>query len=878
MRGNRSAPLFRFTGAAVTLFVTVLFLSGQNIISSTTDSTTEGSADKPDSIQIKKQKYTRPLSSRDIDVGITSKWPTTDISPLCEAWAHLDDLSTFEMDDESNKNDGLKWDYLDSLAQLSAERQAMIDSVLYKSDFNSGTWTIQDSMELAVQSAKDAFQHNDKSVNEMTGTDFVDYDTIHSRLLRYALSLRAHSPLCELHRSLARDVAIESGLYIPSLQLQSKTPATFAIIYPSGVVVDTVEDLSRAFHQHKENEMRTTTTTTTESDGNKQNMILLPGELPRPHSTGDAGTNDDVNNPTIILYTHVGTSMYTKFYNELRRLQANFLVRHMGAIDYEESNKTPKNENSLSGRKTMLQGYGIRLDIKNMEYRAYDDKFEGDDYKGSGDENKTDNVSYQRDEFLAGINLVKLTSRSTINTDDEHASSSLRSLQSQLQQSHERQHDMEEIIPPTWQTRILPLQAATVISSSQDPLLSLQDIAQNLPSRASSLIGVHVPQNIREAATAIHESPLISSGQLESIQSAPFGFFINGKRIFVERPSFNLFELLTTLSKEDIILANLESAFQFSSPAMYKALQKAFEMGDDLFRSIEPESSSKSPLRQQQQAGKLPDRIRIDVGRGGNKAIIYTNNIEKDPQYQNFMPSLNMLAYGYKQIRRNLFTFLIVLDPLSGNDVPALRFALYLLQSNMPVRVGILMVNGDDLESYSSTENGEWTGPTLPNLKTLDEPVTNAAFIEMFKLTQSKFGGHAALSFLFSFIDAFAKIKKNDELKNMTVQTLLAQYAQFFMAKGAQNFDELLDSVKSSWKSNDVSHSESYIESIRFASLKGLKDGMSFFNGIPLPIVSERDDDNKKNVMLFQERAMKVSTEESQHIAQLVMTGELTDR
>ena len=822
--------------------------------------------------QVKKRRYAKTLNSRDVDVSITSEWPTTNLSPLCEAWAHLDDLASLS---SKSKQSDLKWTFLDTLSDLSSEKKILLDSVLLhaaSTTQHSGHWSYQDSIELALQSTKKSYFIQNEDTD--TSTDSFDenkQDTLTIRLLQYALSLRAHSPLCELHRTLARDLAIQSGLYNPLAISSDTIPATFAVIYPIGMVVDSVQDLktyAKNEDNHDDNEIEHT-------------INFLPNELPRSltenidiANSGEATLLDSQNRPTVVLYTHVGTSIFSHFYNELKRLGVDFVVRHMGAIDYEERIKTKSHEtisireNSLMANKTKLHGYGIRLDIKNMEYRAYED--EG--YHLENDEKSADQNFTMSNSFLAGLNVSKLISRANAG-DDDSSFASIVNLQTKLQQSHDQQHEMEKTIPPTWQTRILPLQAATVISSSKDPLFSLQDIAQNLPSRASSLVNIHVPKRIQTAAEAIEEFPLLQSREIHS-HPGPFAFYVNGKRFRIEKPRFNIFELLNTLRTEDMILSEMESSFNFSSPKMYLALQKAFEMGDDLFKSSERKRTSMNPLMPEP---KQDDRVRIDVGRGGKDAVIYVNNIEKDPQYSQYLPNLQMLAYGVKQIRKNLLTFMIVIDPLSGHDVPALRFALYLMQTNLPVRVGIMMVNDEDIKSYSEFDGDkkDWTGPKLSKINKENERVTTGFFVEMFKTTLANYGGHASLSFLFHMIETFEEMRENNTLKDLDVQVLLTHYAQYFSSIYNQNITPILDSLKQNLELNKLGYSKNYVRAIKFASSKNLKQGLSFLNGIPLPKAAETDKDNKQ---FFQQRAMEISNEETQHITMLVMSGVLTDR
>ena len=95
--------------------------------------------------------------------------------------------------------------------------------------------------------------------------------------------------------------------------------------------------------------------------------------------------------------------------------------------------------------------------------------------------------------------------------------------------------------------------------------------------------------------------------------------------------------------------------------------------------------------------------MRIDVGRGWKKAILYLNDVEKDQQYASWTRSVHQaimsLQYGMPpSVRRNLVTVMSVFDRLESLSSSGLEFGLQLILSSYPVRLGLLLVSQADVQ------------------------------------------------------------------------------------------------------------------------------------------------------------------------------------
>jgi hypothetical protein len=350
------------------------------------------------------------------------------------------------------------------------------------------------------------------------------------RLLQVVLYMRANSPFCELHRGLARETL---GQLAPPLLLDTTTPNVFGVV--GGRLVLSLETFDWD-HAHGG------------GDNNEDSYAarLLPDE-----STIQDQSLSPSSSPVrvVVLYANLGTLAFASAYKCLLENKIPFVVRHLGAVGFEE--------NRLSATGTVLQGFGVRLDIRNVEYKVFDDRSDGSVLHQVSNEDLTDK---QNDfatapfAFLAGVNLTALGWEGD------------KELYAKLWTIHNSQAAQSAKIPPAWRRRDLPLQAATAIMSSQDPLFTLQQVSQDLPSLASTLVHLAVPDKIRTAASFLDEALSGHAGYL----------YVNGRAISFERPSFNVFEVLNVIHEEQLALERMQKRLgPFLSKSALEDVQKA---------------------------------------------------------------------------------------------------------------------------------------------------------------------------------------------------------------------------------------------------------------------------------------------------------------
>ena len=819
-----------------------------------------------------------PHGRRDVEASVKAySWPSTIFSPLCEAWAYFESSIGNAKLSQSNGN-ALSWKYLDALVERGGV-ESLNNWIDGQSKEKQSLWTFDNSTTLAIEIASQITQSN--------GTTSRTLDT---QLLPMALSLRAHAPHCETHRSLARDAAIVYGLYDFE---RGNLPGAFCLLsrQDGDNIIGTQLVINESLLPVALGELKLLESSGANVEGEDSHLLLqLPGESIHPTSSSE---NDEF---VAILYGQVGTSAFASLYKSLKNSEINLIVRHMGFIPYEENN------DANVAFPTVMQGYGVRLDIRNVEYKAFDDGPADNSKDGDANSDWNDAGHHPdqsaRNEFLGGLNLRTIFDRLQVDNTKPLATD-LHALQTAAIRSHSFQLGSESIIPPAWQRRSLSMQAASLIVSSTDPLEALKGVSQNLPSVAHSLSNIQISESfevLAEKATKIATKVgAISAGWGD----AAFGFYVNSREVNIERPSFNVFQLLNVLREEDAILRNLDlnvrpalkkAAFVFGSgkdngsSAEWAALQsvrKMMDMGADklaemgksgdfsIMNSLTNESNEDDGINDDPDEEEASQIYRIDVGRGGKNAVLYLNDIEKDPEYSSWPTSMQEMLYraqfgGAPTVRRNLFTMLLVIDPADGNPNPALDAVAQLLNAQFPLRLCVLIVNRDDVEEGLSSEPLPWDNG--------DRSFHASDSFLLLKHITNKYGGMVAISCLLQLLHESAKMEDALSVTEYVSAhvSLLVQMGVVQQGLVSKVQNDLMNLLKAGKESESDSNSKNkgllYESAVQFAKDKLIRPGMSFFNGIPLPSTAS-----------FESKVNTILRDEQHHIMDLAMKGVITD-
>lgn len=351
--------------------------------------------------------------------------------------------------------------------------------------------------------------------------------------------------------------------------------------------------------------------------------------------------------PVVILYGEIGAKSLTEFHETLKALADSgeiiYVIRH-----YIRERKGPK---------VRLSGYGVELQIKSTEYKAQDDtKVTAEQSGAPGDEGASQQSTEDEDVDVEGFLFSKLK---VLNPDLAPKLDKLR--QALLDES-------QELAPlKVWQLQELSLQAAErILNAAKDESLKIMaQLAQNFPLLARSIVRT----TVRPALKAeIKRNQQRFSNEF-SLQPSEAALFINGQHFNVDSMDvFTLFEQL----REEVKL--VEGLHKIGVPSQYVSSLLSLDLSP--------------PSRQ----------YAVDIR---DSAVLFVNDIEKDPQYKRWSPNIqDLLRPSYpgalRSIRRNMYNLVLVVDPLDIEARSLIKLAESFVVHNAPLRVGLVMaVNSD---------------------------------------------------------------------------------------------------------------------------------------------------------------------------------------
>lgn len=856
------------------------------------------------------------IVNREIQVAIKAPWPTSSQhNVLCEAYQFLKGQDRFLFLDALVNSHGR--DDLNTFDRATEYAIRLYNTMIGFSSSSSKSYGVGDND--TDDGGGGAGRTNSNSI--VTNTN--------GRLLHVALTMRASAPACELHRTLAYDGYPELVQYLEAFAV---------IVNPHHDDEDEDRDgIETEYDDYTPPTIIQTSMDLPESvidmpqwTPSQRRAVLLPGEVIRQGDTIIENDDEDKNNimddddgststvpAFVILYAQLGGHSFPTFYRELVQRNIPFVVRHMGAGSgngSDGSDPFPEHE-TVWVPETVLQGYGVRLDIRNVEYKVFD---EGSKHKGESTQTSMINLTglssntaddttdgkivdeHSRPhglttQFLAGVNLTALGL--PFGDDDNSTPSNIHDLQKQLWILHEKYDSHHQLIPPNWQRRQLSLQAATVIANSNQPLLTLQDVSQNLPSVASTLVHVTVPPEI-EAAAAPFERTL-----QRLIRTSGGGLWINGRSMNVERPSFNVFEMIKLLQEEteelDTLAHKLKSYLEPETAMVaLNKIQQAWIQGESFFTTKSTDGGNTDGDDDEYEDddnpaddGSRKDQFRIDLATGDD-AVLYVNDIEKDGAYahlgQSVQRMLIAMQYGMPpSVRRNLFTVVIVDDPSSSesNQNPGRSLMASLSQNQFPARLAVVIASKDDIAHCTQwMRTGEpkddkpcpiqkdyWlTSDEEPTVSQLKKMKVNARDIHrLYAYMRDNFAEQSnALVAYESYVGQLLHQNPPSNGEYYSLFDLFEVHNELLLAFKLLDTKMSPNDIASSLQQNEENSKHSYARAVRFAVDKGIHPGMSFVNGRPLPLWSDEDSG---------EKISKIFAEEQQLVFGSIVNREITD-
>lgn len=505
----------------------------------------------------------------------------------------------------------------------------------------------------------------------------------------------------------------------------------------------------------------------------------------------------------------------------------------------------------------LIPGFGIALDIKNMEYKTIDDRevSKSSDHDEEGSDDPLEDLKSDSAE-VNGIFFSRVAQRRP------ELATELRTLKQHL--VSETAASASEV--KVWNMGNLGVAAAQrVVRMSQgrrgsfdSALAKLLDLSQNFPLHAASLTSDRVGREMAAEVSAQRSDPS-SSWHYLGVSEGQSALWVNGVK--VGNPSstgFDVHDVIKTITEE-------------------RRVQKMFNVlplqGE---HQAELKSLAARGFQSSSSSGSASSVARIDVRAGAKGALHFFNNLEKDSKYKYWSRDIAGIlqpSWQLPQIAVNFYTSIIVLDPATPAGLSALGEAFGIYNANAPIRIGICLT--DDDSGTTTTEDA--TAAALATAA--DAPATTRHVVRLVQAAKLKYSHRAASTFLEYLVNqAFGDGVDLSEISSDTTYTV-GRLVEIF-AKAAKHAEKAWRSASyaedattilagtpyQSKKGDSVDSPDEMLELAReFASSKGLEVGHVTLNGV----VSEE----RGSV----QAAMNLVLSDMRYIQRLVSVGKLRD-
>eukprot|EP00755_Sulcionema_specki_P014304 Sspe_Gene.9191::Locus_3098_Transcript_1_3_Confidence_0.500_Length_4433::g.9191::m.9191/K11718/HUGT; UDP-glucose:glycoprotein glucosyltransferase len=327
----------------------------------------------------------------------------------------------------------------------------------------------------------------------------------------------------------------------------------------------------------------------------------------------------------------------------------------------------------------VVQGYGVNLAIKNMEYKAVDDR-----HAGKGD----DEEAVQQDDegterYVAGLNFNLLRSRrpdlaAVLGEFEEEL----------LEEAGDEEGSSPSIDLAIHEIQQLGAQATYRILRSGHPLETMNTLASDFPNHAASLSKTR-GGGIKRVAKATSE---LTKRDWFPVEAGGNSFVFGGREIPASKVS--PFTLIRRAIAEFTLLDSI--ATTVNAPP---APQEQEAWGKVAHEMVKPSGEVNDPWATSPDTPAIyvpyvsPQRLRVDPA-----LVDWTNNIEEDRDYADWPRALRNVhsswwpprQRGMRYPRRNVHSSIFVVRPHSRRGLAPVtainRFKMY----RTPARLGIL--------------------------------------------------------------------------------------------------------------------------------------------------------------------------------------------
>ncbi|KAG7382824.1 UDP-glucose:glycoprotein glucosyltransferase 2 [Phytophthora pseudosyringae] len=442
-------------------------------------------------------------------------------------------------------------------------------------------------------------------------------------------------------------------------------------------------------------------------------------ELQVDHKYPHIASDSEETPLSAILYGLVGTEKFHAFHAKLveqaQKNKIQYMVRHY-----------PRD----SPLDTLLQGYGVALDIKNMEYKTIDDskKAGAEDATADedGDEEEDEEDEEIDDEEVEGVLFKPLMARHGAIADD------LKQFYDILVKKADGEQEQEL---KAWHLKDLGASAVRAIVDAKNPLKRFETLSQDFPVQAKKLAFS------RKSISTELRDEIAATRMQAANKRLKNKFIMNGIAVDPTERSFNVFDFMKTL-KEEWSVAKQLGGLSLNQSEL-----------EDMLTHVRETNQEQSVVR-----------INMRGSMGGSTPL-YLNNIETDPNAANWSPDVNALrrpAWNLIFVRKNMYESVLVLDPLSGAGRAALSHIGFMRMRGAPVQWALLISSKELI--LSKTAHDRQT--LLEKYKTFKgtDKATPWHFAKLLMLAQSK-----------DVAEAGVRDEENKEAQSSDVETLEAE-------------------------------------------------------------------------------------------------------
>ncbi|XP_071839309.1 UDP-glucose:glycoprotein glucosyltransferase 1-like isoform X2 [Apostichopus japonicus] len=452
------------------------------------------------------------------------------------------------------------------------------------------------------------------------------------RLLKFSLSVHYYAPRIEMYNQIAYDLPAPKGC-----------PAFVDVHGQQSCSLHNIEQLLQDA-----------------SESAKPGIFKLDHKYP----------SNTEGVPVVILYGRLDdwSSDVFRFHKALKTHADN------GRIQYIFRHYIFKTSN----RKVRLSGYGVELAIKSTEYKAVDDS-EVKDKKSEEEEEDSG------PDEVEGFVFTTLKERHP-------------SLASELGQFKQSLLDASDAMAPlkVWQLQSIAFQAAqrVLLAPEADRLKVLQDISQNFPLLAHSLVRTQVKPEFRNEIQKNQREFAMNYG----LDPGDCMVIING--LVIDADIADPFMLFDLLQSEGQLMEGLH-ALGLHGNALNQALKTKIAKSEGDFA--------------------------LDIR---DNAVLYVNDLETDPQYRGWQSHVQELLRPVfpgmmRQVRKNFFHLVHILDPTDPASLLFFEQAESFLDADFPVRLGFVFVV-DDTDEIDGTKDAGVAMMRLFNFMIIDDGAKEA--------------------------------------------------------------------------------------------------------------------------------------------------------